>query len=192
MIKVFYDTETTGVNYKQNSIHQLSGYVDINNEIVEEFNFRIRPHQKAKIDPVALKIANVTEEQIMKYPFAEDVLECFEGVLGRYVNRYESGDKIHLVGYNNRSFDDHFLRMMFELCGNRFFNAWFWSDTIDVMVLASFYLRNRRSRMPSFKLSRVALELGIEIDESKLHDSMYDVELTRKIYRIVTGIEVEM
>ena len=46
--------------------------------------------------------------------------------------------------------------------------------------------------MPSFKQHRVARELGIEVDEDRLHDASYNVELTRGIYRIVTGLDIEL
>jgi DNA polymerase III epsilon subunit-like protein len=41
--------------------------------------------------------------------------------------------------------------------------------------------------MPSFKLSRVAKTLGIPIREANLHEAMYDTELTREVYRAITG-----
>ena len=40
--------------------------------------------------------------------------------------------------------------------------------------------------MEDFKLKTVAKQLGIEIDESKLHDAEYDIYLTMEIHRIVT------
>ena len=46
--------------------------------------------------------------------------------------------------------------------------------------------------MPSFKQQRVAKELGVQVDDSRLHDALYDVNLTREIYRIVTGLEMEL
>ena len=55
------------------------------------------------------------------------------------------------------------------------------------MVLASEYLLEKRVAMPNFKLMSVARAVGIEIDESRLHDAQYDIELTRTIYKIVTN-----
>ena len=46
--------------------------------------------------------------------------------------------------------------------------------------------------MPSFKLKRVGLELGLAVDPDSLHDALFDARLTRDIYRIVTGIEIEL
>jgi len=54
------------------------------------------------------------------------------------------------------------------------------------MVLAAEHLKERRGLMADFKLKTVAQFLGIEIDESKLHDAVYDIKLTREIYKLIT------
>lgn len=187
MKKLFFDVETTGTRHTRHSIHQLALIIEIDDEEVERVEFKIRPHPKALIEPEALKVGGVTEEEVMAYPPMEIVFPQLLHVLGKYVDPYESKDRFYLVGYNNASFDNDFLRALFELCGNPYFMSWFWSDPQDVMVLASVYLEDRRKSMPSFKLKRVAKELGLEVDEDKLHDGVYDVELTRDIYHIVTG-----
>jgi DNA polymerase III epsilon subunit-like protein len=60
------------------------------------------------------------------------------------------------------------------------------------MILSAEYLKHRRPQMPSFKLHRVALELGISIDKSQQHEALYDARLTREIYQIVTGLREEL
>lgn len=65
---------------------------------------------------------------------------------------------------------------------DKYFNSWFWIDTIDVMVLASNKFAKERHKFTDFKLSTVAQKLGIEFDETKLHDALYDIELTKKVY----------
>jgi DNA polymerase-3 subunit epsilon len=60
------------------------------------------------------------------------------------------------------------------------------------MVLASQYLIDRRYRMKDFKLMTVAQEVGLVVDEARLHDANYDIELTRGVYRIVTGVDYEL
>lgn len=191
-IKIFFDVETTGVNYKKHSIHQLAGLIEINHKVVEEFDIKMAPHPKAEITPEALRICGVTKEQILAYQPFEAAHKQFKTLLGKYVDQYNKKQKAHLVGYNNRFFDGVFLRYWFELCGDNFYNSWFYGDTLDTMVLASQYLIKRRPSMPSFKLHRVATTLGIEVDKSKTHDALYDVHLTREIYQIVTGLEIEM
>jgi DNA polymerase-3 subunit epsilon len=127
----------------------------------------------------------------MAYPPMGRVYRKFLRIMGKYIDKYNPKDKAWLVGFNNRGFDDRFLRAWFEQNNDMYIGSWFWSDTLDVMVLASEYLLKRRSEMPSFKLKRVALELGLDVEAERLHDAYYDVELTRSIYRIVTGLDVE-
>lgn len=40
--------------------------------------------------------------------------------------------------------------------------------------------------MENFKLMTVAKAVGIEVDESRLHDAEYDIDLTYQIFKIVT------
>jgi len=192
IIKVFYDVETTGTNVKLHGIHQISGCIEINDVVVEKFNFKVRPNQKAQIEAEALAVCNVTEEQIKAYPEMIVIYRLFVKRLSKYIDRFNPKSKAYLVGYNNRKFDDIFLRAWFEQNGDTFFGSWFWSESLDVIVLAGQYLLNRRLSMPSFKLRRVALELGIQVDEERLHDAEYDIYLTREIYRIVVGLELEI
>ncbi len=192
MVKIYYDLETTGVNYRKNSIIELGGLIEVDGKIVDEFHYLIRPHPKAIIEPSALRVNKKTEEEIMAYPEMKIVLKQFKRKLGKYIDKYNKKDKAWLIGFNNRAFDDFFLRKFFELCGDQFIGSWFWVDTIDTLCLASQYLLDRRAEMPSFKLKRVAMELGIQVDKKALHGAQYDVEITRRIYRIVTGLEKEL
>lgn len=178
----FYDLETTGVKFWKNGIHQISGAISIDGEIKEEFNFRVCPNPSAEIDEDALKIANVTREQVLSYPDMKTIHRQLTEILGKYVNKFSKTDKMHLVGYNNASFDNQFFRAFFTQNGDNYFGSWFWSDSIDVMVLASYKLQSERHLLPNFQLRTVAAYLGIEVDESKLHDALYDIFLTREIF----------
>ncbi len=192
MVKFFYDLETTGTDPRKHSIHQLAGLVEVDDEIVEVFDIRTRPHPRAKIEPEALKIAKVTEEEILSYQPMEAALKEYKRILSRYVDPYNPKIKAYNVGYNNRYFDDVFLRAWFDQNKDTSIGSWFWSNTIDVLVLATEYLVERRPEMPSFKLHRVAKTLGLQVDDSRTHDTLYDVGLTRSIYRIVTGRDIEL
>jgi DNA polymerase III subunit epsilon len=191
IVKFFYDLETTGTDVRKNGIHQISGMFEVDGVVVETVNFKVAPHSKCIVEPSAMRICKVTEEQIRSYTDMKTIYRELIVILKKYCDKYDAKDKIWLVGFNNRSFDDVFLRAWFEQNGDAFFGSWFWSDSLDVLVLACQYLLNRRREMPSFKLRRVAKELGIHVVETELHDAAYDVDLTRQIYRIITGLEVE-
>lgn len=192
IIKVFYDLETTGTDPRKHSIHQIAGFIEINDEVVDKFNIYSRPHPKAQLDSGALRVCGVDSETILGYQPMEDAQKEFKAKLGAYIDPFDPKQKAWNVGFNIRAFDDVFLRAWFKQCKDEFIGAWFWTDTLDVLVLASEYLINRRVNMPSFKLKRVAMELGIVIDPDRIHDASYDVQLTREIYRIVTGREIEI
>jgi DNA polymerase-3 subunit epsilon len=181
----FYDLETTGLDSQKNAIHQMSGKIVIDGVEKTTFNFKVRPFIGALIDETALKIGHVTEEQIMLYPSCHQNYIAFVTLIQKYVNRFDTGDKFHLVGYNNASFDNHFLRNFFKVNKDDYFGSYFWSDSIDVMVLASHYLKNDRHNIYDFKLKTVAKWLKIEVDAKRLHDAEYDIELTEKIYNII-------
>lgn len=109
----------------------------------------------------------------------------FVAMLAKYVDKFNKKDKFFLVGYNNAAFDNQFLRGFFLQNGDVYFGSWFWANSIDVMVLASAYLAERRPEMENFKLSTVAKFLGVSVSDDSLHNALYDIELTRAVYDIV-------
>ena len=182
----FYDLETTGVRYWKNGIHQISGMIVIDGEVKEEFNFKVQPYKDGVIEDEALKIAGITREDLESYADMKFIYVQICAILSKYVDKFNKKDKFHLVGYNNASFDNQFFRAFFIQNDDIYFGSWFWADSIDVMVLASNYLMSKRTQLIDFKLKTVAAFLGIEVDESRLHDALYDIQLTREIFNKVT------
>ena len=178
----FYDLETTGTMYWKNGIHQISGCIDIDGELKESFNFKVAPNPNALIDPVALEIGNVTEDQIKAYPDMKTVYKQIVKTLKQYVNKFDRSDKFFLVGYNNRGFDDNFFRAFFVQNDDPYFGSWFYADSHDALVLASRKLASERTQLENFKLKTVCKYVGIEVDETRLHDAAYDIDLTRQLY----------
>ena len=182
---LFFDLETTGIKYWKNGIHQISGEIVIDGETKETFNYNVCPNPQCEVDETALQVCGVTREQIFAYPDMHEVYLEFVNMLSKYVDKYNKDDKFFLVGYNNASFDNSFLKAFFVQNGDSFFYSWFWVNSIDVMVLATQHLMMKRHLMKDFKQETVARTLGIELDSSRLHDAAYDSWLTRQIYEAV-------
>lgn len=183
----FYDLETTGTNPGRHGIHQISGQIVVDGKTVESFDFKVQPNPKAQIEEAALAVGNVTREQVLAYPTMDKVYNQLLSMLGKYVDKYNKHDKFHLVGYNNRGFDDQFFRGFFLQNGDNYFGSWFWADSIDVLVLASLFLAPKRNTMKDFKLATVASELGIDTNGA-LHDASFDIEITKKVFYHITDI----
>jgi DNA polymerase-3 subunit epsilon len=182
----FYDLETTGVQYWKNGIHQISGSIVIDGKIEETFNFKVKPHEKAVIEEEALKVGGVTKEQILEYPDMKVVYNKLLLILSKYCDKFNKKDKFHLVGYNINSFDNQFFRAFFVQNNDNYFGSWFWPDSIDCYVLASNKFKKERDQFINFQQRTVAKYLGIEVDETKLHDAAYDIHLCYEIYKLVS------
>lgn len=182
---LFFDVETTGLSSYKNGIHQLAGLIDIDNVTKETFNIKIKPDPKLEIDPEALKVSNTTLEQLNSYPEESVSFKTFQDLLDKYVDRYNPDDKFFLCGYNNIRFDNEFLRKFFSRNGENYFGSYFWSNTLDMMALATPVLMEKRHKMENFKLSSVAKMLSINLSEDKLHDALYDVYLTKEVYNLI-------
>lgn len=192
-MKIFYyDVETCGLNPRQHSIHQLSAIIEIDGKVVETLDLKMRPHPKSKIDPMALSVSDVTEEQILAYPDPAVQFARLKAKLSKYIDPYDKKDAFYRCGFNNARFDDNFLLTFCDLYGEGLHFMYFRPESIDVMGLAAHYLAPVRDTMPSFKLHRVAKTIGIAVEKERLHDAIYDVELTREIYKRLNLPQIEV
>ena len=185
---LFFDLETTGIKYWRNGVHQISGEIVIDGVTKDCFNLYVCPHPQCEIEEEALRICNVSKEQIQAYPPMREVYVKFVNMLSKYVDKFDKKDKFFLVGYNNASFDNHFLKAFFVQNGDHYFYSWFWVNSIDVMVLSTQHLMRKRHEMTDFKQETVARALGIQIDSAKLHDASYDIQLTKEIYNRISSL----
>lgn len=157
--------------------------MDIDGQEAERFDIRLAPNPAATIEQEALDVAGVTLEQVQSYQPMEDGYRQLVGILSKYVNKFDK----------NAGFDNSFLRALFQQCGDKYFGSWFYPNCMDVYVMVTPFLMGVRNDMENFKLMTVARTMGIEIDENKLHDATYDIELTRDIfYKIINKMDVKL
>lgn len=181
MKTIYIDTETTGLDPELHDIWQLSGIIEIDGNVMREFDYRIRPVNFDSITEEALRVGGITMEELKGFPDARAVLMAFRSVLEMYVDPYDRRDKFTFYGFN-APFDDAMLRAWFKKCGCPYYGSYFWWPAVDVAGLAHTKLMKmgKRQTMPNFKLGTVAEALGIT-PEGELHNALTDIRLTRAI-----------
>jgi len=174
---IFADLECTGLDPDRHAIHELSFIFDVDGEEIDRITLKMRPDPTHDICPTALDKCGVTYEQIMTNPLSQN-----QGMLTAhaFIMEHRGSGRIHFGEWNTDGFDSRFLRKFF---GSTSFNGLFYVPSISVMNHAGHALRLTRGDLPDFRLGTVAKYLGIEVEESRLHGSEYDTELTRSIYK---------
>lgn len=180
----YIDVETTGIPYPESGLIQLAGIIEVDDEIVDRFDFRVRPFPTDIILDEALDVNGVTREDLKTFDSPVDVHKKFIEVLDKHVDRYDKNDKLHFVGYN-AEFDANHLRSWFKKNDDNYFGSWFWHPPLDAMTFAAIGLMRRRHDLANFQLTTVARSLGIDVEEADAHDALYDVNLTRQIFRML-------
>lgn len=180
--RLYIDLETTGLDSINCAPFQIAGMIEINGEIVEEFDFKLKPFKGAIIENGALDITGITIDDLKSYTDQSIVWKQFVQILSKWCDKYNKLDKFHIVGYNCQKFDTEFLRQWFIRNGDQWYGSWFWANSIDLYSLCSLYLEPVREQLKDFKLGTVATAiLGQNADEDQLHDAKYDIYLTKKI-----------
>lgn len=191
---IFIDTETTGWDNKKCALLQLSGYIDIDGENKEVFDYKMRPYGNEIWMQEAIDKTGITPEKASYWEDPSIVFEKFVAMLEKYVERYDKTDKFFFVAYN-ANFDSDFLREWFikeaktekdRAFGNGFGN-FFWTPVLDTMLFAALRTKKKRHLFPSFKLGDVCNQLGIEFDSEAAHNAMYDIEKTRELFYFLSG-----
>ena len=187
---LWIDLETTGLEPLRHAIIELAALAEIDGEIVEEIDLKMRPLAKHKVDSEALETIFRTEAEIRTYPHQADQYRAFEEFLTRYINRYEKLDKFILAGYNINTFDEPFLRQLFlDNAADRkarkyggYFGSWFFWPKRDVQTYLAEHLTENGLRLPNYKLATVCEYFNIPITA---HDALSDIQATRTLYSVL-------
>lgn len=188
---LFIDTETTGKDVQKAGLHQLSGFIVIDNQIKESFDIKVKPFSGCQIENEALETCNISYNELYGNKARledKDAYICFNHLLCKYIDKFDKSDKFIVVGYNVR-FDIEILSNLYLRNEDEYFFALVYGNYIDVMSLATQVLLNERNLMEDFKQGTVAKYIGLEISEDNLHNSMYDIKVCYQIYSKITNVK---
>lgn len=184
----FYDLETSGLNPRQDRIMQFAGQrttLDFE-PIGEPYNIFVKLNDDTLPSPDALLVTGITPQQTQADGYSEAE---FARIL---VEEIFTPDTI-VVGFNNVSFDDEFIRALFW---RNFHDPYEWTwrdgrsrwDLMDVVRMTR-ALRPAGIQWPVVdgkqvnKLELITKENGI--DHFKAHDALSDVEALIAVTKLI-------
>lgn len=172
------DVETTGVNPDTSSIIQLGACVFNKNGYLEPYTFNeyILPYTSEWTEE-AEKTHQITHGQLLKKgkPLIK-VLEKFE----QWASNYMLGElkqKFWLAQWS-AGFDVSMLKKAYESLGNKYP---FHYRAFDIASVVRLELARRGRLHQKCGEDICAIKLGIKVDETKLHDALYDAQLSGKM-----------
>jgi DNA polymerase III subunit epsilon len=180
--KLYFDTETGGLDAKKNPLIQIAGVIVVDDVEQGSFNWTIAPFEGQVCEATALEVNGRTEIEVRGFNAHTTVMRNLQSVLAKYVDKFDKSDKLHLVAYNS-PFDVEFLRQFFTNCNDKYFGSWFWVPDQCIMRYAGAVLAEHRHKLTNFKLGTVAEFLGIDISQMKLHDALADIRVTMEVER---------
>lgn len=175
---LFLDTETTGVDPLKNGVVQIAGIVDIDGEVVEEFELKCRPFPGQTYTMEALKVIEKTIDELKAYPDPRETFNTLLKIFQKYIDRYNKNDKFNLVGQCPR-FDYDMLDAWFKNNGERYFYAYIQYHLIDLVAATALFRAAGKIQVPNMKLETMSKYFGIP---HKAHDALEDIRVTRKIF----------
>jgi len=182
MKRVFLDVETTGRDPIKNGIIQLSGIIDIDGEVMEEFNFKIDTFKEDVIEDEALEVNKRNLNEIHTFPPPNIIIKKFETVMGKYINKFNSKDKAYFIAHNAK-FDKDFMYHWFKKNDNNYIHSWFYKWSVCTMNMGTCLIPLHIQPCPeNFKLEGLSKFFNIKVDSDNLHDSLVDVRLCREIF----------
>jgi DNA polymerase-3 subunit epsilon len=184
---LWVDTETTGTDPKVHGIVQIAAMVEIEGEIVDNFNVLIQPVKGKLINKEALDVHGYTIDDIRTFTKPQEAFNQFYLFLARNnpepikakTNRY-------IMGGKNMKFDCDFLsQWFFDITGGPYkywdycqFKGFDISSVLDAMVFAGIL------PLKDTTLGTVCEHFGIPL---KAHDAMSDIMATRELTHLIYG-----
>jgi len=179
--RLWLDVETTGVDSLIHGVVQIAGMIEVDQKIVQTFNFTCRPVKNKHIEPKSLEIIGKTKSEILAYPDPKKVASSLMGILNEADEKYHPGRKFTICGYNT-GFDIDFLRIWFsENMQMEFMYIQNWRP-VDVLAFARiivFWGDKKLNKLGNFRLGTLCALYDIPINA---HDALSDITATRSLW----------
>lgn len=174
---LFFDCETGGTEPKTDAILQLSAIIEVDGNVVDEIDLKIKPLQGKTVTAEALEVQGRTVQEVMSFNDPIDSYAAFNKFLARRpahkLNRYT------MAGYN-AGFDCDFLNQWYKDISGGPFAYWKYLQfsPIDILPFVRAFKHIGIMDIENCKLGTVCKYFGVEI---QAHDSLSDIRATREV-----------
>jgi len=179
---LWIDCETTGFDEKRHAIIQLACILDDGKgNIIDELNLYMKPFLGDDISKDALEANGTTMEDLRSDHYMPPVsaFTKFIEFMSKYVNKYDSDDKVILAGKNVK-FDIGFLRRLFDKCDDNYYGSWFHYPSIEVESEIAKWMVLENAVALNYKLETLCDHFEIPICDT--HNGYEDIVATFKLY----------
>ena len=178
---IWTDCETGGVDENVCALVQLSAIIEIDGEMVDEIDLKMKPVPGKKIEAKALELQGRTMADIAAF---EDPRACFDRFRKFLARRPASKQNRYIMGGYNADFDCRFISEWYKDMSGGSYAYWDYLQFSPVDPIG--ILRAMRHYgiidIPDTKLGTVCKYFNIELDA---HDSMSDIRATRTLTNLL-------
>lgn len=181
----FIDIESTGTDRDLDQIIEFACIITGDDLVpIDSLHMKLKTTLKPdQLSPSAIEKTGMTYDVIMSHPYTQaEGYQMLTEFLSTYVDRYNKKDKLQFVAYNAK-FDSDFVRKLFSDMNDNFYGSYFWHPPLCIMEIFAFMVREDRASFPDFKLETLVKAAGIEWDETKAHEALYDILQSIELYK---------
>ena len=180
---IYFDVETTGLDFEKNEIIQFAGIIEIDGKTREELEFKMRPDNYKSISNKSLEITGLTVEDIKKFPFSQE--EGYKKILAlfdKYIDKFDKKDRFIYAGHSVIHFDFEFLNRLFLKYDNPYLRSYL-GDPLDSFQLVRILRVLGILNVQRLKLEDLCSHFKIDIEA---HDALEDIRANRKLIKHLT------
>lgn len=182
---LYLDVETTGTDPTKHGIIQLACIVEIDGQVKEERDFRMRPFAQDEIDQKALEINGVTPEEVKNLQEPWSAFLEIMGFFSKFINKFNREDKFYPAGYRV-DFDMAFLKAFWDKNSDPYFGSFFNGRAVDPLPWLFMLDWSGEISLPNYRLVTVCEHFGIKLGE-EAHDALADVRAVRELIKHLQG-----
>jgi len=176
---LWYDTETTGLT-ENSAMFQISGVIEIDSEVKEEFDIFCHPHKGADISEQALEVTGMNREQLDSFQSPKKAYEELVEIFSKYIDKFNKDDKFIIAGQNVK-FDIDVLNRFFRRNNDNYLGSFLnYKQVFDTLsIYMALEIADVVPKLENHKLETICKIMGVEL--SNAHNSLADVKATKEV-----------